>query len=157
MNSRFNRLSFVSLGFISALVFTTLPFSLTPAKAQDNTLPSPSPGVGTGNTPVQGSPQTTQDGTRQNGTTQDASGLTQYSPANAPLLNRGSRGQAVRDLQTFLQQQGVYNGQIDGIYGPQTAAAVAIFQRSRNLTADGIAGRQTWQALLNNTGGITSP
>ncbi|MEB3179733.1 MAG: peptidoglycan-binding domain-containing protein [Nostocaceae cyanobacterium] len=152
MNSRFNRLGFVSLGFISAFVFTTLPFSLTPAKAQDNTLPSPSPGVGTGNIPVQGSPRTTQDGT-----TQDGSGLTQYSPGNAPLLNRGSRGQAVRDLQTFLQQQGVYNGQIDGIYGPQTAAAVASFQRSRNLTADGIAGRQTWQAVLNNTGGITSP
>src|SRR5580704_11191239 len=35
----------------------------------------------------------------------------------------------VRQVQTALQQQGVYNGAIDGIWGPQTQAAVQSFQQ----------------------------
>jgi peptidoglycan hydrolase-like protein with peptidoglycan-binding domain len=36
----------------------------------------------------------------------------------------------------------------DGKFGPQTDAAVRIYQRQHGLTVDGIVGRQTWASLL---------
>jgi len=80
--------------------------------------------------------------------------LAKYSPATAPMLRVGSRGQAVRDVQTFLKQQGFYVGQVDGIYGRATASAVKSFQQNRaKLTADGIVGSTTWQAMINDKEG----
>ena len=37
---------------------------------------------------------------------------------------------------------------VDGIYGPQTEAAVRKFQEVFNLTPDGIVGKATWYALV---------
>ncbi|MBI1242316.1 N-acetylmuramoyl-L-alanine amidase [Umezakia ovalisporum] len=37
---------------------------------------------------------------------------------------------------------------VDGIYGPQTGAAIRKFQRQNGLLADGIVGRMTWQKLI---------
>ncbi|WP_026734118.1 N-acetylmuramoyl-L-alanine amidase [Fischerella sp. PCC 9605] len=37
---------------------------------------------------------------------------------------------------------------IDGIYGPQTEAAMKKFQQQNGLTADGIVGPATWQKLI---------
>src|SRR5664279_4036990 len=37
---------------------------------------------------------------------------------------------------------------VDGIFGPETAAAVRSFQRSHGLVVDGVVGDQTWPALL---------
>ncbi|MEA5597570.1 peptidoglycan-binding protein [Rivularia sp. UHCC 0363] len=80
--------------------------------------------------------------------------LGKYSPASAPMLRIGSRGQAVRDVQTFLKQQRFYVGQVDGIYGRSTAAAVKSFQQNRaKLRADGIVGSSTWQAMINDKKG----
>ncbi|MEM6754332.1 MAG: peptidoglycan-binding protein, partial [Cyanobacteria bacterium P01_C01_bin.38] len=80
--------------------------------------------------------------------------LGKYSPASAPMLKIGSRGQAVRDVQTYLKQQGFYVGQVDGIYGRATASAVKSFQQNRaKLRADGIVGSTTWQAMINNKKG----
>jgi peptidoglycan hydrolase-like protein with peptidoglycan-binding domain len=62
-------------------------------------------------------------------------------------LREGSRGQAVKDLQIKLQRLGYNVGSIDGIYGKQTAAAVKSFQKARGLTPDGIAGRNTYNAI----------
>jgi len=64
----------------------------------------------------------------------------------ATILKQGSRGSAVRDLQSKLRQLG-YNISVDGIYGPQTAAAVRDFQRKYGLAVDGIAGPQTLSKL----------
>ena len=80
--------------------------------------------------------------------------LGKYSPSTAPMLRVGSKGQAVRDVQTYLKQQGFYVGQVDGIYGRATGAAVKSFQQNRaKLTADGIVGSTTWQAMINDKKG----
>ncbi|XWK90309.1 MAG: peptidoglycan-binding domain-containing protein [Phormidium sp.] len=76
--------------------------------------------------------------------------LSQYSPNQAPILSVGSQGQAVRDVQALLSQQGLYKNAPDGIYGTQTQAAVRQFQQSQNLPVDGIVGPQTWGAMLNS-------
>lgn len=53
----------------------------------------------------------------------------------------------VAGLQAALRAQGLYAGAIDGIAGPQTAAAVRAFQRRAGLVVDGIAGIRTRTAL----------
>lgn len=63
------------------------------------------------------------------------------------LSKYGSRGQEVTTIQTKLKRWGYYNGNIDGIYGSQTLAAVKYFQRKNGLTVDGIAGTRTLQAM----------
>lgn len=63
------------------------------------------------------------------------------------LSKYGSRGQEVITIQTKLKRWGYYNGNIDGIYGSQTLAAVKYFQRKNGLTVDGIAGTKTLQAM----------
>jgi peptidoglycan hydrolase-like protein with peptidoglycan-binding domain len=62
-------------------------------------------------------------------------------------LRIGSRGQAVKDLQSKLSKLGYNVGAIDGIYGKQTAAAVKSFQRTYGLSQDGIAGKNTYSAM----------
>ncbi|MBV6624265.1 MAG: peptidoglycan-binding protein [Rivularia sp. (in: Bacteria)] len=80
--------------------------------------------------------------------------LGKYSPSTAPMLRLGSRGRAVRDVQTYLKQQGFYVGQVDGIYGRATASAVKSFQQNRaKLRADGIVGSTTWRAMINDKKG----
>lgn len=67
---------------------------------------------------------------------------------NTIALSRyGSRGAEVSQIQTKLKRWGYYNGNIDGIYGSQTLAAVKYFQRSNGLTVDGIAGTKTLNAM----------
>ncbi|MGP1386949.1 MAG: peptidoglycan-binding domain-containing protein [Thainema sp.] len=78
-----------------------------------------------------------------------AANLDEYAPATAPVLYQGRSGDAVENVQSLLQEQGFYNGVIDGIYGSRTASSVITFQRSRNLSADGIVGENTWEALLD--------
>jgi len=53
----------------------------------------------------------------------------------------------VRQVQTALQQQGLYNGSIDGIWGPQTQAAVQGFQQSHALSPTGKLNSPTLAAL----------
>ncbi|HXH13438.1 MAG TPA: peptidoglycan-binding domain-containing protein [Alphaproteobacteria bacterium] len=57
------------------------------------------------------------------------------------------RGALVRAVQEALTQRGYHPGAVDGIYGPQTAAAVQGFQVDNGLVADGEAGPFTLTAL----------
>lgn len=71
----------------------------------------------------------------------------------------GSSGDEVRQIQQKLKNWGYYNGTVDGIYGSQTVAAVKKFQSKNGLTADGIAGTKTLQALgisSSNSGSKTT-
>ena len=63
------------------------------------------------------------------------------------LSKYGSRGEEVRTIQTKLKRWGYYDGNIDGIYGSGTLAAVKKFQQKNGLTVDGIAGTKTLQAM----------
>jgi hypothetical protein len=64
-----------------------------------------------------------------------------------PVLQQGSSGPDVIDLQKKLLQRGFDPGASDGSFGPGTAAAVVAFQRSAGLAADGVVGPQTAAAL----------
>jgi L,D-transpeptidase ErfK/SrfK len=64
------------------------------------------------------------------------------------VLREGvSPGPDVSQVQSLLAVLGFYSGDVDGYFGPQTRAAVVAFQKSQGLTADGIVGPQTYQAL----------
>ena len=57
------------------------------------------------------------------------------------------RGDDVRDLQQRLNRLGFDSGQVDGIFGPDTRAAVVDFQANAGLVDDGTAGPETFDAL----------
>ncbi|MGG3955679.1 peptidoglycan-binding protein [Bhargavaea massiliensis] len=63
-------------------------------------------------------------------------------------LREGSYGQAVKDLQLMLKYVG-YSVSVDGVYGSETEKYVKDFQKSVGLQADGIAGKNTYNALNN--------
>ncbi|MBL8578249.1 MAG: DUF3380 domain-containing protein [Mesorhizobium sp.] len=66
--------------------------------------------------------------------------------AATPLLQYGSAGGAVRDLQISLSALG-YPVASDGKFGKRTQQAVMAFQRDRGLAVDGIAGPATKKAI----------
>lgn len=59
----------------------------------------------------------------------------------AMLLKKGSKGEAVKQLQRAL------NLIPDGIFGTLTEEAVKAFQKSKGLKQDGIVGDKTWELL----------
>ncbi len=63
------------------------------------------------------------------------------------LSKYGSRGEEVRTIQTKLKRWGYYSGNVDGIYGSGTLAAVKKFQQKNGLKVDGIAGKNTLEAM----------
>ena len=67
--------------------------------------------------------------------------------AQAATYRQGDSGEEVRTIQTKLKRWGYYNGEVDGIFGSKTREAVIYFQRQNGLTADGIVGNNTLQAL----------
>ena len=62
-------------------------------------------------------------------------------------MRLGSRGDAVRCLQSTLNGAGYDSGPVDGAFGNVTYRAVSAFQRARGLVVDGVVGPQTGGAL----------
>jgi peptidoglycan hydrolase-like protein with peptidoglycan-binding domain len=59
-------------------------------------------------------------------------------------------GEDVRAVQQRLLELGYSQvGTVDGIFGPQTAAAVSAFQRTNGLDVDGVVGPQTRDQLVS--------
>lgn len=65
----------------------------------------------------------------------------------ADLYKKGSSGTTVTEIQTRLKNWGYYNGEVDGVYGSRTEAAVRYFQQKNGLSVDGQVGNQTLAAL----------
>ncbi len=64
-------------------------------------------------------------------------------------LRTGSRGDDVRFAQSYLNGAGgspTLN--VDGIFGPSTSRAAAVFQSNAGLVPDGVIGPATWRALI---------
>lgn len=57
----------------------------------------------------------------------------------------------IQGVQRSLKDHGFDPGDIDGIWGRRTIAAVRAFQSARGLTVDGIVGPQTMRALVPRT------
>ena len=64
-------------------------------------------------------------------------------------LKVGSRGDHVIWLQKALVNRG-HKIDTDGIFGEKTKQAVIAYQKSRGLTADGLAGKGTHKAIIND-------
>jgi len=75
------------------------------------------------------------------------------------VVRRGSQGDAVKGVQEEFQFRNLSGDpgrgpQIDGVFGPETEAAVRAFQQALHadipsVTVDGIVGPVTWQALVS--------
>jgi N-acetylmuramoyl-L-alanine amidase len=63
------------------------------------------------------------------------------------LQQPSMRGDDVRQLQSCLNALGFSAGKHDGIFGPQTAAALRDFQRNLAIDEDGMAGLETIRAM----------
>ena len=68
-----------------------------------------------------------------------------------PMLYRGYTGDAVKTLQEKLNAKGFDSGNVDGIFGAKTYAAVTAFQKTNSLGVDGIVGKLTWAKLYDAT------
>lgn len=71
-----------------------------------------------------------------------------------PTVRRGSISTYVLILQDALNALGYTTYTLDGKFGPNTERAVIAFQQDMGLTADGIAGCNTWKKLTSATVGI---
>ena len=64
-----------------------------------------------------------------------------------PTLERGSKGQDVKDLQEALIELDFKPGAVDGVFGVYTESAVKLFQSWANLDQDGVVGPLTWEKI----------
>lgn len=65
------------------------------------------------------------------------------------ILKKGSKGSQVKTLQRLLNAMNYNCGNVDGDFGSGTLSALKSYQKDKKLTADGIVGKYTWSALLN--------
>jgi peptidoglycan hydrolase-like protein with peptidoglycan-binding domain len=76
---------------------------------------------------------------------------TAETPPPKILMESGSKGSQVRELQARMAQIGWFDGTPSGTYGPVTTAAVKGFQAKRGLPTTGATDTVTWQKLLGMT------
>ena len=72
--------------------------------------------------------------------------------ADAASYKRGSTGSTVSEIQQKLKNWGYYSGDVDGVFGSRTEAAVRLFQQKNGLAVDGKVGAQTLAALGMSAG-----
>jgi len=84
----------------------------------------------------------------------DAGGIPPAPPAPLPsrpetpaMIRPGARGDQVARMQSRLLAHGFDPQGVDGIYGPNTGAALRAFQGARGIGVDGICGPITWSHL----------
>src|SRR5699024_6186367 len=73
--------------------------------------------------------------------------LTAVEAISPEVMQRGSVGDDVIELQSRLEFVGFYNGKIDGVFGWGTYWALRNFQYEFGMKVDGIAGSATKEKL----------
>ena len=88
----------------------------------------------------------------------------EITPSPAPTaevtyktLRKGDQGRDVETLQRALAQLGYLSGAQDGNFGTGTETAVKNFQEANGLSADGIAGKMTLEALYTQVSYTPAP
>ena len=73
------------------------------------------------------------------------------APVTRLTLRRGSRGEAVKEMQMLLISKGYDLGRwgADGIFGKQTMKAVKAFQKDCGIRVDGVVGPVTYSRLFS--------
>jgi peptidoglycan hydrolase-like protein with peptidoglycan-binding domain len=71
--------------------------------------------------------------------------------SNLPSLKLGDSGDEVKRLQELLNGLKYFTGGADGSFGKLTRSAIALFQLDNGLPATGVAGKDTWAALVNGS------
>ena len=116
---------------LSTTTTTTLPSATTTTTIPDTTTTLPST---TSTTLASASSGTTS--------------TTQTTASAQPQVKLGSQGPAVEALQQKLHALTYQPGRTDGVFDRETRQAVIAFQKVARLPRDGVAGPQTWLALL---------
>ncbi len=62
-------------------------------------------------------------------------------------LQPGDKGREVEQLQEALKKAGTYKGPVDGLYDEDVKQAVQAYQKSKNMSADGVAGATTMDSM----------
>lgn len=75
-----------------------------------------------------------------NGPSTSTESSSSSTTTNSSTLKKGSQGEAVKKLQTRLQELGYYAGIVDGDFGEGTEKAFKLFQEAAGLYVDGLAG-----------------
>src|SRR6266568_9061692 len=72
-----------------------------------------------------------------------------YYPYDGPIYayNNLPPNQVIGNVQLALQQQGYYHGEVDGLLGPLTRAAIADYQRDHRLYVTSAIDQPTLQSL----------
>lgn len=69
-----------------------------------------------------------------------------------PTLKNGSKSEAVKGLKNALMTRaddfGLFDRPLSEDFGPKTDKAVRSFQHNTGLSADGVVGPKTWEALV---------
>lgn len=78
------------------------------------------------------------------------------SQVTTAIIEQGSKGEQVRELQQRLQELGYFNGRTTGNFGPLTKAAVIKFQQDSGLTPSGVLDEATKAALQTKTGSASN-
>jgi general secretion pathway protein A len=76
---------------------------------------------------------------------------------NIPRLAPGMQGSAVTRLQKLLHEAGFYKGELTGLYGSDTTAAIRDFQSAQGIVKNGRLGKQTLFFLYRKTDRFSAP
>ena len=87
-------------------------------------------------------------GSSSSGSSSSSSSSSSSTQLNTTVtLQKNSSGSEVLKLQNMLTTLGFYSGSKTGNFGDKTQEAVVAYQKSKGLTADGIAGTKTLAAI----------
>jgi len=66
------------------------------------------------------------------------------------ILAAGMSKEQLTEVQKELKEESFYSGQIDGLYGPQTAKAIRNYQKANDLKVDSRNIEDNYVLILNN-------